>query len=99
MAGYVIHTPDGLSQRDQRRASELGPSEVAAEASPGGLAEATGFSLILQEDVTAGFRTTCEALLRARGELEDALRIAEGHEAFEEEQQKKRWMLEGIDAG
>jgi hypothetical protein len=90
MAGYVIHTPDGLSQRDQRRASELGPSEVAAEASPGGLAEATGFSLILQEDVT---------LLRARGELEDALRIAEGHEAFEEEQQKKRWMLEGIDAG
>ena len=55
--------------------------------------------MIRQEDVTPGFRATCQAILRARGEFADALRVAEGHEAFEEEQQKKRRMLDGIDAG
>ncbi len=58
-----------------------------------------GFSVIRQEDVTAGFRATCEAMIRARTELEDALRVEEGHEVYEEEQHKKRSMLEGIDEG
>ncbi len=58
-----------------------------------------GFSVIRQEDVTAGFRTTCDAILRARTKLEDALRVEEGSEVYEEEQQKKRTMLEGVDEG
>ncbi len=99
MAGYVIHTPKGLSATAQRRANELGPSATAAAASPDDLARSVGFSVILVEDVTPLFRTTCEAILRARGEVEDELRVAEGPHAFEEEQQKKRRMLEGIDEG
>ncbi len=99
IAGYVIHTPDGLSSGDKQRASELGPSDVCAEAPPEGLMRSAGFSVIRQEDVTAGFRTICHAILRARSKLEDALRVEEGPEAYEEEQQKKRTMLEGIDEG
>ena len=99
IAGYVIHTPDGLSRGDKQRASELGPSEVAAAAPPEGLMKSAGFSVIRQEDVTAGFRTTCHAILRARSKLEDALRVEEGPELYEVEQQKKRSMLEGVDEG
>ena len=99
IVGYVIHTPDGLSRGDKQRASELGPSDVCAEALPEGLIGSAGFSVIRQEDVTAGFRTTCLAILQARSKLEDALRVEEGPEVYEEEQQKKRTMLEGIDAG
>ncbi len=99
MAGYVIHTPVGLSQRDMAKADELGPSDVAAAISPADLARSAGFSVVRQEDVTSDFRTTCETILRARGELEEALRAEEGPEAYEEEQQKKRNMLLGIDQG
>ena len=99
IAGYVIHTPDGLSRGDKRRASELGPSDVVAAAPLEDLARSAGLSVMLQEDVTAGFRATCEAMTRARTELEDALRVEEGHEVYEEEQQKKRSILKGIDEG
>ena len=99
IAGYVIHTPDGLSSGDKQRASELGPSDVAAAAPPEDLVRSAGFAVIRQEDVTAGFRTTCHAILRARSELEDALRVEEGPELYEVEQQKKRSMLEGVDEG
>ncbi len=99
MAGYVIHTPPGLSPRDMAKAGELGPSNVAAAISPAELARSAGLSVVRQEDVTSDFRITCEALLRARSELEEALRAEEGPETFEEEQQKKRSMLLGIDQG
>ena len=97
IAGYTIHTPNGLSRGDKRRASELGPSDVVAAAPLEDLARSVGLSVVLQEDVTAGFRATDEAMIRARTELEDALRVEEGHEVYEEEQQKKRSMLKGID--
>ncbi len=97
MAGYVIHTPVGLSQRDMVTAGELGPSDVAAAISIADLAESAGFSVVRQEDVTSEFRITCESILRARSELEEALRAEEGPEAFEEEQRKQHDMLLGID--
>lgn len=96
MAGYVIHTPSGLSPSDELRASELGPSEVNAEASPEELTRSAGFSLIAQDDVTAAFSATCEAIRRAREQSEAALRAAEGDEAYEEEQATKESMLQGI---
>ncbi len=99
IAGYVIHTPQGLRREDECRAAELGPSAVAAPALPEDLAESVGFSVMQLEDVTARFRTTCEAIVRARTELEHALRAEEGDEGYEEEQQDKRDMLQGIDEG
>ncbi len=99
MAGYVIHTPVGLSQRDMAKAGELGPSDVAAAISPVDLARSAGLSVVRQEDVTSDFRITCETILRARSELGEALRAEEGPETFEEEQQKKCSMLLGIDQG
>ena len=99
MAGYVIHTPVGLSQRDMAKADELGPSDVAVAMSPADLAKSAGLSVVRQEDVTSGFRIICETMLRARSELEEALRAEEGPEAFEDEQQKKCSMLQGIDQG
>ena len=99
IAGYVIHTPQGLRREGECRAAELGPSPVAAPALPEDLARSVGFSVIRREDVTARFRTTCEAIVRARTELEDALRAEEGDEGYEEEQQDKRGMLQGIDEG
>ncbi len=99
IAGYTIHTPDGLSRGDKQRAAELGPSEVGAAAPLEDLARSAGLSVMLQEDVTAGFRATCDAIIQARTQLEDALCVEEGHEVYEEEQQKKRSMLGGIDEG
>ena len=99
IAGYVIHTPVGLSQRDMVTAGELGPSEVAAAMSIADMARSAGLSVVRQEDVTSDFRITCVSFLRARSELEEGLRVEEGPEAFEEEQQSKRSMLLGIDRG
>ena len=99
LGGYIIHTPGGLNAEDEERAAELGPSFVAASASPGELAHLAGFLLIHEEDVSTEFRTTAKALLQARGELEEVLRAEEGDDVYEEEQRKKRGMLEGLDAG
>ena len=97
IAGYVIHTPVGLNQCDMVTAGELGPPDVAAAISIADLAESAGFSVVRQEDVTSEFRIICKSILRARSELEEALRAEEGPEAFEEEQRKKHDMLLGID--
>jgi hypothetical protein len=99
MAGYVIHTAAGLRARDASRATELGPSEVVAADTPAHLARSAGLSVIAMEDVTVSFRDTCEAMLRARSELEDALRAEEGDEVYEEEQADKQAMLLGIVEG
>lgn len=99
IAGYVIHTPGGLSAEDRRRASALGPSQVVAPGLPHELARSAGLEVIAQEDVTAQFRMTCEAFLRARRGLEESLREEEGDEAYEDELCKKLSMLQGIDEG
>ncbi len=99
IAGYVVHTPDGLGRSDRLRAAELGPAQVNADAPPAELARRAGFAVTLDLDVTAEFRATCEALLRARDELAGQLRREEGEEVFEEERSRKARMLEGIEAG
>ena len=99
MAGYTIHVREGLSPKEIGRAAELGPSEVLAEAPLTDLAQSAGFSVILNDDVTPDFGSTCEAIVRARIELEECLRSEEGDIVFEEEQAKKGSMLQGISEG
>ena len=94
LAGYIIHTPEGLSAAEARRAAELGPPYVTA--SPETLTRRAGFTVVGREDVTPQFRDCCEALLRARTRLESALRADEGDEVFEEEHTRKTAMLTGI---
>jgi hypothetical protein len=99
IAGYVIHTPGGLTAGERRRAAELGPSEVVGPVSPGELTRVADLSIVAIEDVTRTFLATCEAILRAREQHAAALRAAEGDEAYEEEQVKKESMREGIRVG
>ncbi|MFQ5679226.1 MAG: hypothetical protein ACE5HP_07175 [Gemmatimonadota bacterium] len=99
VAGYVIHAPAGLDPAAERRASELGPTEVTAAGSPEELASRAGFGAVATLDLTDSFRNTCEALLRARNEREEQLRAEEGDELFEEEREKKEAMLRGIEEG
>lgn len=99
IAGFVIHTPEGLTDDQRVRAAELGPSEVAADGSPSTQLIAAGFEVVTQLDLTEGFTRTCRALLGTRNKAEDSLRAIEGDDDFEEELLKKREMLKGIEAG
>jgi hypothetical protein len=99
LAGYLIHTPAGLSPSETERAAELGPSEVAADRAPEVLTRLAAFTLVHYEDVTSQFRTACQALLTARVRLEPALRMDEGDEIFEAEHARKTAMLTGIHEG
>ena len=99
IAGYVIHIPAGVTEAQERRAAELGPSDVTAPASPQALTRAAGLTIVVTEDVTDAFRATCAALAAARRDLEDELRANEGDDFYEEERRKKNAMLKGIAAG
>ena len=99
IAGYVIHIPTGLTEAQERRAADLGPSDVTASTSPELLTQAAGLTVVVKEDVTDAFRATCAALVAARRDLEDELRADEGDDFYEEERRKKNAMLQGIDEG
>lgn len=99
IAGYVIHTPDGLSAADEIKAAELGPSDVTSPAPIADLAYSAGLALIAQKDVTNVFHDTCKAILEVREKLKEKLRAEESDEVYEEEQEKKRSMLTGIREG
>ena len=99
IAGYVIHIPTGLTEAQERRAEDLGPSDVTASTSPEALTQAAGLTVVVKEDVTDAFRATCAALVAARRDLEDELRADEGDDFYEEEWRKKNAMLQGIDEG
>ena len=58
---------------------------------------AAGFVDVAQVDVTKAFLEICRAIRRARGRYADRLRVEEGKVAFEEEQDKKRCLIEGIE--
>ena len=99
IAGYVIHIPTGLTDAQERRAEDLGPSDVTASTSPEVLTQAAGLTVVVKEDVTDAFRATCAALVAARRDLEDELRADEGDDFYEEERRQKNAMLQGIDEG
>lgn len=99
MAGYVIHVAPGLSARAYRRAVELGPAEMGSRRDSPDLLRTARFSNVEQVEVTETLRSTCSALLDSRERHAVALRVAEGEDEFEDEQRKKRGLLEGISAG
>lgn len=99
MAGYVIHTPAGLSPAQAERATTWGPSYVTGPATPEELAQQAGFVVRERRDVTGEYRATSAAFLQARTELEAALRAAEGDAAFEAERTQEEETLAGIDEG
>jgi len=99
IAGYVIHVASDLSSRDYSRAVELGPSEVGAREDPARLHELAGFAEVRQVDTTDQWLATTSSLIRVRDHHERGLRLAEGDDAFEEEQAKKRGLVEGMTVG
>lgn len=99
IAGYVIHVASGISSRDYARAVELGPSEVGAQEDPGPLHELADFVEVRQIDTTDQWLDTTSSFIEARERHESGLRLAEGDKAYEEEQAKKRGLVEGMRAG
>jgi hypothetical protein len=99
IAGYVIHVAPGLSSKEYSRAADLGPSEVGAREEPARLHELAGFTGIKQLDTTDQWLATTSSFIKARQRHEQGLRQAEGDEAYEEEQTKKRGLVEGMTAG
>lgn len=95
----MIHVAPGLSPRLYERAVELGPSEVGAREEPALLHELAGFAEVEQVDTTAQWLATTSLFIKARENHEKGLRLAEGDEAYEEEQAKKRGLIEGMTAG
>jgi len=99
MAGYVIHAPAGLSAAGEQRLTELVPMEVLADGSPVELAERAGFSVVACDDVTDEFRTTCDAIVRARERHEAELRAVDGDEVYDDDQRRKAAVFTGINEG
>jgi hypothetical protein len=83
IAGYVIHVAPGLSSKEYSRAADLGPSEVGAREEPARLHELAGFTGIKQLDTTDQWLATTSSFIKA----------------YEEEQTKKRGLVEGMTAG
>ena len=100
LAGYIIHTPPGLTPAQEEEAVEVGPSAVGAERSPADLATAAGFREVGVKDVTDTFLATLDRLLSARLSYEARIRELEGDEVFEEDQGenegKRRGVLSGL---
>jgi hypothetical protein len=99
IAGYVIHVASGLSTQDYRKAVELGPSEVGAREDPARLHHLAGLAEVEQVDTTDQWLATTSSFIMARERHEKGLRLAEGDEAYEEEQAKKRGLVEGMTVG
>lgn len=99
VAGYVIHVAPGLSPSDYERAVQLGPSEVGADENPARLHELAGFADVEQVDTTDRWLETTSLFITARERHEEGLRLAEGDEAFDEEQAKKRGLVDAITTG
>ena len=99
IAGYTIHVAPGLDPDGARSAAECGPSEVMTDVPYEELFGTAGFRMVLSEDVTTEFEATCRAIFTAREDREAALRTAEGDTLFEEEQENKARLIEGLSTG
>ena len=99
LAGFVIHTPAGLSAAAERRASELGPDAVVAAALPEDLTLEAGFLNVVRTDVTHQFKATVEAMLRAAKRWEAELRAEQGEEEYVAGCERGKAMLIGIREG
>ncbi len=100
LAGYIIHTPPGLTPAQEQEALDLGPSAVGADGSPADMATEAGFREVGVEDVTDTFLATLDRVISARLSYEARLRELEGDQVFEDEQSegegKRRGVLSGL---
>ncbi len=99
LAGYIIHTPPGLTPAQEQEALDLGPSAVGAEASPGEMATAAGFREVAVRDVTDTFLATLDRVISARLSYEARLRELDGDQVFEEEQGESEGRRRGVLSG
>ena len=99
LAGYVIHTPPGLTPVQEQEAVDLGPSAVGAEASPAEMATAAGFREVGVRDVTDMFLATLDRVISARLSYEARLRELEGDQVFEDEQGENEGRRRGVLSG
>ncbi len=99
LAGYVIHTPEGLTSAEKERARVMGPAEGVLAAAPARLLAGGGFNLVQQTDVTTEFRNMLAAIRQHRATAEPELRLEEGDEVFEEAQERKRLTLQCVEEG
>ena len=95
----MIHAPNDLDESAAQRADALADMYAAADVSPASMTVEAGFEVIESNDVTPQFRSTCQALVNARARFEAELRIADGDETYEIDQDKKLAVLTGIDEG
>ena len=87
----------GLTGVKRRRALELGPADVAGEASLRDLVERAHFRVELARDVTPEFREALELRLDALARYDAVLRRSEGDEEVDSERDKRARMLTGIE--
>jgi hypothetical protein len=99
MAGYVIHTADGLAPQQLERALELGPAQGHFGQPLPKFVRAAGLTPLSVSDVTPAFRRTNADLFDVRREHEAALRAEEGDELYEESQERRVQTLTAVDEG
>jgi hypothetical protein len=100
MSFFTIFVPDGLSERDYRRALKSGPTFVSSRrVNHRELLAAAGFSSVEEIDLTAEFAATTRGWLEGRARYRAELVGAEGAPAFEERQADSTAQLAAIEAG
>lgn len=100
MAFLTIFVPDGLNQRDYRRALRSGPSFVSTRRKDHQeLILSAGFERVDEVDLTGEFLTTNRAWYGGRERYRDGLVAGEGLAAFEERQRDSEAQIAGIESG
>ena len=99
LAALVIEATPGLSIDERKRAVELGPSSVLAPDGLASMVDQVALRVLESVDLTEEFRAVVSLSLRELEADEPALRAGEGDVGYEEELEKKRKMLAGIDLG
>ena len=100
MGFFTIFVPDGLSERDYRRALQSGPNFVSSRRRDHrSLMTSAGFASVEEIELTDEFRETARAWLEGRARYRDELIAAEGEAAFEERQADATSQLSAIEAG
>ena len=96
---YTILIAPGLSERDYKRASLIGPPAVAGRREQKELLETAGFVDVEETDVTPAYLETARAWLEQRALHEDELRRVYGEEEFAQKEIDSETTLVAIEAG
>jgi hypothetical protein len=100
MGFFTIFVPDGLSERDYRRALRSGPNFVSSgRRDHTEMLASAGFTSVEEIDLTAEFLTTTRAWLEGRERYRAELIAAEEAAKFEERQNDSRVQASAIEDG